>query len=177
MANTKDKVTDADNKTYVDMQVLDDATFLSPFSKKDSPLISQDVANFLENSVQKVKPKEELVLRVYSDCIDDTEKGVYNKAIINYYSESLVSVTKEHKRNKIIALLLFLLGVITIGISIYVGKFGREIWMEAIDIVAWVFCWEAVDVFVFKNRSLGLSIKRYETLSKVKIEFYPLTEK
>ena len=171
------KKRDADGRVIVEMMVSDDTSFLSPFAKKDAPVISSDVATFLENSLQTVAPKEQLCLHVYSDCIDDDEKVVYNGAIHRYYSDSLSSVTREYKRNWIIALVLFLLGMATIAVSIIVGRFGREIWMEAIDIVAWVFCWEAVDMAFFKTRSLSINKKRYSAMSKMTIQFFPLTER
>ncbi len=171
------KNTDNDNRTVIDMLVKDDTEFLSKFSNKNSFVISSEVATFLENSVKNVKLKEDLKLRIYSDCIDDEEKVLYRQGVKDYYSDALNSVKREYKRNIMYSIILALVGIVLIAVALIVGSYGQELWTEAIDIVAWVFCWEAVDMFVFKSRSLRIDKLRFSALSNIVIEYYPLIQK
>ncbi len=173
---SQEKQRDAQNRVIVDMFVKDDTDFLSTFSQRNSQVISGDVADFLENSIQAVAPKEKLVLHIYSDCIDEQEKHLYTNGLHRYYQDALVGVKREYKRNLILSLTLMLVGMAFIALSLILASMDKAIWTEAIDIVAWVFCWEAVDILAFKNRELKIKSLRYSELSNISIEFFPSTQ-
>ena len=75
---------DNENRIVIDMTVKDDSDFLSVFSQSDTPVISSEVAEFIENSTDSILPKEQLTLRIHSDCIDDNEKVLYRESIKEY---------------------------------------------------------------------------------------------
>ncbi len=70
----------------IDMTVTDDGNFLSPYSEDGKPVISSEVADFLENAAKAYRPKDTLVVSIHGDCIDDCEKKKYAAAIKNYYT-------------------------------------------------------------------------------------------
>ncbi|MDD6800767.1 MAG: hypothetical protein PUE85_10195 [Firmicutes bacterium] len=169
---------DNENRIVIDMTVKDDSDFLSVFSQSDTPVISSEVAEFIENSTNSILPKEQLTLRIHSDCIDDIEKELYKASIKEYYSEKCIANARELKRNNIVSLLLFLTGVLVLAIQmIFEYRLSSLIWAEVIDIAAWVFLWEAVDIRVFGNRSLRLKNKRYLSYLSMKIEYVDITKK
>ena len=150
---------DDENRVIVNMTVKDDSDFLSVFSQSDTPVISSEVAEFIENSTDSILPKEQLTLRIHSDCIDDNEKVLYRESIKEYYAEKRVAIARELKRNNIVSLLLTLTGVLILVLEmIFEYKLSSLIWSEVIDIAAWVFLWEAVDISAFGNRSGGSDI-------------------
>ena len=59
-------------------------------------------------------------------------------------------------------------GVITLALAF---RINSNIWSEVVDIAAWVFLWEAVDIGTFKNRELRLKRKRYLAYMSMKVEF------
>ena len=168
---------DEENRIVINMTVKDDSNFLSVFSQSDTPVISTEVADFIENSTNSILPKEQLTLRIHSDCIDDTEKEQYKESIKEYYSEKSIANARELKRNNIISLLLTLAGIFVLIVQLlFEYKLSSLIWAEVIDIVAWVFLWEAVDISAFGNRSLRLKNKRYLSYVSMKIEYVDITE-
>ncbi|MCD8325878.1 MAG: hypothetical protein LUC90_04080 [Lachnospiraceae bacterium] len=66
------------------MTVKDDSDFLSVYSVTDTPVISSEVAQFLEHSIQDLMRPEHLTLIIKSNCIDDIEKELYRKGIANH---------------------------------------------------------------------------------------------
>ncbi len=170
----ENKTRDENGNVIINMTVRDDSDFLSRFSARNEAAISSEVAEFIEGSTEAILPKEKLCLHIFSRCIDEEEKKQYESGIHNHFSARLVSSKREYNRNLVIAFILAFVGIALIALSITVGAFGSVIWMEAIDIAAWVFCWEAVDVFFFKNRALKLSSLRYSALSAMKIEFFEI---
>lgn len=160
---------DNDGRIIINMQVLNDDDFLSPFSMSEVPVINSDVADFIENSTINLPLKEKLKLIIHSNCIDDNEKLLYDKAIKEYYQERYTSLRKELVRNYFAVAIMFIVGVIILTISIF--KVNTLVKSEIIDIVAWVLIWEACDISFFTNRSLRIKEKRYKTYIDMEIVF------
>ncbi len=167
---------DIDGRAIINLHVNDDSSFLSTYSEEDKPIISEEVATFLENSSQAIPHKESLTLKINSNCIDEQEQQIYKNAIKNYYTNHLVSTKRELEKSFFIALILAVIGIIILTIAQIVGyHFESIIWAEVIDIAAWVFLWEAVDIFVFRTRTLQLNKKRYSAFIDMKIEYFSIT--
>ncbi len=166
---------DASGSVILDMVVKDDTNFLSPFSNNDTPIISEDVSSFLENSAKSIPHKQTFTLKVYSDCIDEKEQILYDKGIKKYYSDRAIATKRELHRNIWIAAILAIMGIITLAVAQSVEfRFNSVIWAETIDIAAWVFLWESVDIAAFKMRGLQLDYHRYFAFCNMRIEFLPL---
>ncbi len=168
----KERERDEEGRVVVKMKVADDSNFLSVFSDSETPMISGEVAEFLENSTFSLNPNEELTLRVYSDCIDDKEKVVYKSAIKEYYEKRYLENECKRKRYNVMALFMALFGVLVLAASIFIGyRFGSAIWAEVVDIVAWVLLWEATDVKFFTMRDISILKRRYSAFISMKIEY------
>lgn len=162
---------DAEGRVIIDMTVKDDSSFLSVYSASDTPVISTEVAEFIENSTHAFSPRQPLCLRIHSDCIDEQEQNDYPAGIREYYTEKYLASKNEARFNRIAVLLLMLAGVIALALAFRVE---HRIWSEVIDIAAWVFLWEAVDIAAFKSREINLKRKRYLTYIAMKVEYMPL---
>lgn len=166
---------DDENRVIVNMTVKDDSSFLSVFSESNTPVISTEVADFIEHNTVAIFPKEPLTLRIHSDCIDERERELYKKAIAEYYTEKYFANKRELRRNNIIALILTVFGVLTLVPAVLLEyQRGSLIWAEVIDIVAWVLLWEAVDISVFGNRALRMKQKYYLSYISMKVEYVDL---
>ena len=163
---------DAENRVVINMTVKDDSNFLSVFSEGETPVISTEVAEFIEHSTHAVPPTELFTLRIRSSCIDDQEKSLYQKAIKEFYTQKYIANERELKRNLVIISLLSLMGILVLAFELFFEyKIGDAIWTEVIDIVAWVLLWESVDIGIFGNRSLKLKKKYYLSYLSMKVEF------
>ena len=159
------------------MTVTNDDDFLSPYSPTASPIVSSDVAEFLENGANKFLPKQKMQLDVHSDCIDDNEKVIYDKAIRNYFSLKLDGMKQALSRNLIVSIVFTIIGIIGLAAMLLLDHFfDNAIWVEVVDIFAWVFVWEAVDQFFIERRKLQLDCKKYQAFVEMQINYYPLTK-
>ena len=169
---------DEKGRVLITMLVKDDSHFLSEFSKTETPIISDTVADFLEDSTHSLLPNEKYVLTIESNCIDETEKILYERAIKEYYTERYVVSERELKRNRIIAGALSLSGMAVLGVSILLDVyFNHLLWSEMINIVAWVLLWEAVDIIVFQSRSLKMKRLKYLAFISMELQYQQLDEK
>ena len=161
-----------DEKAIIDMEVDSDEGFTSPYSAAGKPVISAEVADFLENAVKAHSPKEKLILNVKGDCIDENERVQYAAAIKNYYSLKLKEEERERKNRTKVAAIFALIGIIALAFMFYLSEREvSEIWKECIDIFAWVFLWEAVDQFFIERGAVKIRRKRYRNFAEMEIRF------
>ena len=113
----------------INMTVLNDDGFLSPYSETSTPMISSEVADFLENSAKGFHPKDKLLLNVYTNCVDEVEQQVYPKAIKNYFAAQLKSLEFELKRNLLSVIWFTIIGICGLTFMILYSRFGKnEVW-------------------------------------------------
>lgn len=165
---------DDGGRIIIQMNVKDDANFLSEFSESATPVISTEVAEFIENETNAVPPNEDFTLQVYNDCIDDREEKVYSAAIKEYYMQKYIANEREIKRNRFAVLLLGIAGIIVLAAElIFDYRVGNALWSSVIDIVAWVLLWEAVDIGVLEARVTAIKRKRFLAYLSMKTEYIP----
>lgn len=165
---------DEDGNIIINMTVKNDDDFLSVYSTSETPVITTDVAEFIENSTHSISPREQFALHIHSNCIDEGEKTEYAAAIKEYYAEKYIANKKELKLNRIIISILTLAGIIVLALAFQIEN---AVWSEVIDIAAWVLLWEAVDIGVFKNREINLKRQRYLAYMSMKIVYHPIENK
>ena len=158
------------------MTVLDDSSFLSPYSETSTPVISGEVAEFLENGANAARPNDRLELNVYSNCIDSDKQAQYDSAIRNYFTLKLSAEHRDLRRNNVVSLVFAIIGILGLTFMIICDQLlnMQQIWVEVIDIFAWVFLWEAVDQFFIERRKLIFNRKRLQAFTEMPITFKPL---
>ena len=165
---------DDSGRVIIQMNVKDDANFLSEFSESATPVISTEVAEFIENETNAVPPNEDFTLQIYNDCIDDREEKVYSAAIKEYYMQKYIANEREIKRNRFAVLLLGIAGILVLAAElIFDYRVGNALWSSVIDIVAWVLLWEAVDIGVLEARVTAIKRKRFLAYLSMKTEYIP----
>ena len=174
-----ERLKDEDGRVIVDFCVHSDDEFLSPYSLRTKAELSPSVAEFVERSLDGVPVNEQVRLRVHSDVITDEEEKTYTEAIHQYYTARFESVRHEKKRIVVIALLMAIIGVIALSFIIGLELTGSNLPIvgEVIDIFAWVFLWETVDLLCFELTALRIKSWRYLALSACVIEYLPLANK
>lgn len=164
---------DGEGRAIAELSVRDDSEFLSPYSVGTHEVIDGEVAEFIENVLQPIPYREHLCLRIYSNAIDEQERIRYTQAIQTYYGDRYESSVYEKKKLRLISLIMGLIGVAALAAMILLNVFTEhEILAEVIDIFAWVFVWEAVDIAFLQCTLIGMKQKRYLALVDSVIEFY-----
>lgn len=166
---------DSDGRAIVDLTLRDDDGFLSPYSTDKNSVISAEISEFIEHSLKPIPTNERLRFNIHSDTITEEEKTEYTDAIRTYYTISYKSVHSEIKRLTKLALVMALVAVIALAIMIGLELSGlNAIFLTIIEIFAWVFMWEAVDVFFLQCTLLRFKEKRYLSIIDSKIEYFPI---
>lgn len=164
---------DENNRRIIRLNVTDDSNFLSPFSVKGDPLISGETADFLNLNIKHNLKDSGVKLVISSGEIDDTEKDVYKTAIKNYYRVEYKSTWKELRRNLLSSIIMLLISACIFALAITLKKTtdtGAVI-LNMLDVFAWVFTWEAVDIFFLQRPKLLKEQKRNAAAMNAEIVF------
>lgn len=160
---------------HIRLQVRDDSNFLSPYSEEGLPIISSEIADFLEKSVHAYHPKQKIYLHIYSQCIDDKEKTQYQKAIRNYFELERKENTREIKIREVRSIIFTIIGVVALAFMFLCSHLGlKDIWIECIDIFAWVFLWEATDQFFIERSGLLARKQRLQNFIDMHIDYHSI---
>lgn len=166
---------DEDNRRIIYMLVEDDSNFLSPFSANHAPVISGETADFLDHNVKHNLNDSGIHLIIASDRIDETEKPVYRQAIANYYHIELKEIWQEMRKNAVVSLIMTLFSAVVFSVAVLLEmktEVGAVI-LNMLDVFAWVFLWEAVDMFFLQRPQLRKRRYRTEAVLQAKITFVP----
>lgn len=153
---------DENNRRIIRLNVADDSNFLSPFAVKGNPLISSETAEFLNINIKHNLKDSGVKLIISSDEIDETEKAVYETAIKNYYRYEFTETAKELRRNLFSSIIMLIFSAFIFALAIILERTTQTsaVIRNMIDVFAWVFTWEAVDIFFFQRPKLYKEQKR-----------------
>lgn len=166
---------DEKGNAVINMTVKDDSDFLFAFSEGETPVISEDVAAFIESRAEALHPREAITLRIHSACIDSEKQGIYERAVREFYIERHIANTRNLRRNVFVASVLAIVGILVLALSLFLGNLQEGmLWSEVIDIVAWVLLWEAVDISLLQSYALRVRRLRYLSYIRMNVEYYPI---
>ncbi|MGN1048597.1 MAG: hypothetical protein ACI4QZ_08315 [Eubacteriales bacterium] len=163
---------DEEGRQIVRIGVSDDSDFLSPFSAGENAVIAGDTAEFIEHSLKHINPGATLHFRIDGKTIDENEKIIYDKAIREYYHSEFIEVSREIRKNTLQSLILTFIAAFVFALAVVLDSIGvQSVVLNMIDVVAWVFMWEAADIFIFQRSSLKLRRARFLQIIRSKITF------
>ena len=164
---------DSQGRAILTMRVRDDGDFLSPYSVSQEETISTDVAEFLTESAMAVHPRTPMTLHIHSQCIDEKEQDVYRRAIRSYFTLQAIEHQRTMRRNAVQSAVMAAVGVVSLAGMVWAERMGVSgIWIECMDIFAWVFVWEAVDLFFIERGMLRLKQKRLDAFMDMTVQYF-----
>lgn len=151
---------DENGREIMYMQVENDDGFLSPYSETGERVVSAEVAEFIDNSIKSKNLKKGLHIVVSSNVIDSQEKREYSEGIQNYYRNRVIEYDRKIKSNAVVSAVMTAVAVLIFALYVMLELSATGyIILAMIDIAAWVFMWEAVDLFFIERKVL-----KYEML-------------
>ncbi len=124
-------------------------------SYSKNSLLNKDIYDSIKETFSYIDKKKEIQFEFHFEKnIEEKEKQKIKRAFKAHYAQEVLKGKKQSFRIKIISLILLLVGalfLITDGILLALGN--HFIFQNIIEIVAWVFIWEAANAFFFENAS------------------------
>lgn len=174
----KEKPVDtAGEKKKIEMTIIDPENFLSDYWAS-APVINSEAADFLDNAIRGIHARNypELFLEISADSLSTQQKQLFSDAIHNYYQNRLISEQHNMAHNTRSSILLFVIGTAILLVMFLLEGDGLQQWpAEILDIIGWVFVWEAVDEFWLERGKIRLRYHRWRVLSHIPIRFIGLS--
>lgn len=172
------QIYDEEGRAVINMTVLDDNEFLSPYGEEKDIVISRETAAFLEHSTRAIHHNRDLTLVISSNVIDEKEKVLYKKGIHNYFENSFLALQKDLKRNLWTSIIFALIGVLYFAVLIVISLFvDYDLILEMLSIAGWVFLWEAVELFFIDRTEMKNRQYRAYAFLNAKIIYEELNKK
>ncbi len=162
----------ADGLAIIDIAVDDLDDFYSPYSPKGYKLLNPDMIEYIDEYSKNIPSSQEVVLRITATNKTEEAKKRIQKTIRRTFVERIANINAELKRNLLSAIVFMAVGVLFLVGLIITNELnlGSTI-NEILDIIAWVFVWESVDIFFMERHKKRVEKLRYAKLAVAQIEF------
>ena len=162
---------DEEGREIVDISILDSDEMLSVYNPDGKQRISDEMAQVIDNSIKTTSYNKDIHLRFTCAKVTPEKEALYQNAIVNYYINEFGEHETRLHNNSIISLVVFILSIVSFGL-LFLLKSLDVFWLitEFIDVVAWVFAWETVDLLFFQRQLI-----KYEERKNLKVIYAKIT--
>ena len=163
---------DENGRELICMTIKEDDGFLSPYAIGGEEVLSAEACEFFDRAVMRMPLKDELRIDITSEAVAENEQSGYAAAIRNTYRTRVIDINRKLRMNAIAALIMTITAIVVLALYL-----ALELWnagyviLEIVDIVAWVFMWEAADLFFLERNVLKLEQLRSCRLYDAEITF------
>ena len=141
----------------------------SSYNYNSDDVINKDLTDYVWHKSKLVPLGQNIKLQMF--CNEDISKEEVSSALKNYYRAEYLDAKSELKNKTRFSLVCLFLGVITLLVlSLFNTILNNFYLTTVIDILAWVFVWEAFDVFFFQRSITIRKLKQIQRLYTAKIE-------
>lgn len=160
-----------EQEIIIDVYFYKKELILSPFFS-NKYMLSNELIDFLSKEIKSDYLSKKIILNFNHNDISSGERIIYKKAIHYTYEKLFEETNLKIRRMNIISFLMFMIGFIILGLAVVVKSIKlNTIFIEVFQIIAWVFVWDSVDIFVFKRNRLKELRNKYAILKDVNIVF------
>ena len=150
--------------TEVNIKIENKEQIISNYSYDEHDKLNKDLADFIMTKTKRTHISQDIKLNIYTkEVIKKTE---VESTIKNHFNEERLEIKEDLKRSNIFVLVMFGLGILTFAIlvALYKKSVNNFYFEMVLEIAAWVFIWEAVDVLFLQRPKIR---KRYMQLQKL----------
>lgn len=166
---------DSEDNAVISINAPKQEQIFSEYDYDSGEDLNQELSDFVTNKAKFVPINKEIRLRLYTEKI--TEKINVESAIKNNFKKKYIETQNEIKKNTLFALAMFIVGLFSLAVLLLMHSFFYNVYTEVIlEIVTWVFIWEAVDAFFLKRLSLKKEATTYLKLYSAEIEVIKLED-
>ncbi len=134
--------------------------------------LSSELGNYIYNQSLGYPINEEIRINIKTDSsLTDKEKNDIVDMIREYFGLSIKETLIYYKYNNFKKTLLFILGVILICLSHFIGILNDFLISEVFLIIGWVAVWEVFDNILLVETKKKFKLERFRKLVKCKIYF------
>ena len=162
---------DDEGREIVDITISDSENLLSIYNPDGKKIISTEMANVIDNSTKSTSINKDIHLRFSCNSNSSEKEDIYKQAIKNYYLNEFADKERRLHNNFLITIFVFVMAVLFLALFFILEKVNCPWYLNYfIEIVAWVFAWETVDLIFFQRQLI-----RYEQRKDLQIIYAHIT--
>ena len=151
---------DSEGRVIIEVKVTDPDYLLSPY-KEDKEIISGETATFIDNLVKSAPKDKDLHLMLSCKNYTSDKQDIYKRAVENYYVNEFADKDRQLEHNLFMAMTMLLLGILGFTLLYFMNVWNAPwILCDLVDVAAWVFIWETVDLLMIRRVYLKLQQKK-----------------
>lgn len=157
------------NINVIDIIVSDKEDLYNNFNSKK---LSSELGSYIYNQSLGYSINEEFKINIkVTGTLTNKEKNDIVDMIREYFGLSIRETLIYYKYNNFKKIVLFVLGIILIYISHFVGTINDFLISEVFLIIGWVAIWEVFENILLVESKKKFKLKRLKRLVKCKISF------
>lgn len=159
-------------EAYISAKVNSIDDIISKYSTKDYEWINPEFAGYIEESAYYIPLEESITIEICGGNFSEEEKDMIKRVIKDYFGLKLGDKFLDLDINKHKSFILFLFGIISLGIFAILSNFSIITAVnELILLLFWFFLWEYADLGWIERSNLRLEQIEAGQLSTAKIVF------
>lgn len=166
------------SRVTLDVNIFDNDIFLSKLSDSSQPCLSEEVKQFITDQTRKYRPKTSFNIVIHHKDMSKEQQNLFVQATKYSFFCEYKENKYEMNRNLISAITLTLIGVVALLVKVLISVYVKDaVFLEFIDIFAWVFVWAGVDLLFIERGIKSLKQKRYLNIINSKFEFVEMEKR
>jgi len=158
-----------ENGSYVYEFGVAKGEFYSSLATKKNKIINSEIVENLNNVANCLAVKDSLTIRIKSHGDENLNISNVHTALQEHYSRQIAKSKVDIARNLNQSLVFFMVGILFFVFYVLLKTHLNANWFEIIDIVSWVFIWEAVDLFFIVRNIQKMEQISYQKIINAKI--------
>jgi len=151
MSKSRENIFDSDDNVLITVKATNDEQIFSEYDYDSGEKLNPSLSAYIWEKAKFAPINKDIKLKIYTS--NNVCEEEIDSAIRNNYKKDYVGIKREKNKNLFFCLTMLLLGLISLTFLFLSYKFFRNDYVDVIvEIVVWVFFWEAVDAF-FLERS------------------------
>lgn len=122
----------------------------SNFATKNNPIINENLVTHIDDVCDCLSVKDNVEIRILTPKDNSANKRNIEEALNNHYTKKLIQSKRQYKRQVKQGIFMFVVGLLVFGLYFLLRSLfdihNNISAFEIIDIISWVFIWEAVDL-------------------------------
>lgn len=165
--------TDSNGRGVIDVGAENYDDIFSYYDLEGENVLDREFDEFLAAKADAIPLKQELAIHFHVKNATETKREEIDRTLKNHYKREVRALNRKLQRNLKFTIYMLFMFVLFFGIYIPLEIFNVNFVLTYIvDIIAWVFMWEAVDQWFLHRREIKHEMLKKFRFIRADIEVY-----
>ena len=157
-----------DDSVTINVKSKDHEQIFSEYNYENKTNLNPNLCDYLWNNAKLAPLDKSLTIKIFDNS--NLNKDEVESAIKTHYRREYIETKDQLKKINLFTLACMLIGVLFLVALVFLHKLADNYYLDIImEIVAWVFIWEAVDRFFLEAPRVKRKCMRIQQLYDAKV--------